>query len=52
MLAAYMEADISLRYGIGSKRLREARNDLRASLESREGIDTKGLIAAFDAMVV
>jgi len=52
MLAAYMEADMSIRYGIGSKSLREARDDLRASLISRKGVDTRGLIDAFDRMNV
>jgi len=52
LLGAYIEADISIRYGVGSDRLRSSRDELRGNLLGRKGIDTKGLIERLDTMSV
>lgn len=51
MLAAFMEASISMRYGISSKSLREGEATIREKLEKNgKGIGAKGLIEDFDRM--
>lgn len=50
-MAAFMEARISICYGISSKALRDGEKEIRRKLEtSGEGIDAKGLIGCFDRM--
>jgi Predicted hydrolases of HD superfamily len=44
LLAAYMEADMSIRYGIGSAKLKRSRDEIKRTLLSRDGIDTERLI--------
>lgn len=52
ILAAYMEADVSLRYGVGSDELRRSREGLREKLASRKGIDCDALLRRFESMRV
>ncbi|MFA6804659.1 MAG: YfbR-like 5'-deoxynucleotidase [Candidatus Methanomethylophilaceae archaeon] len=50
-MAAFMEAHISIRYGVSSKALRDGEVEIRRKLEKNgEGIDAKGLIRSFDQM--
>lgn len=50
-MAAFMEAHISIRYGITSKTLREGEATIREKLEKNgKGIGAKGLIEDFDRM--
>lgn len=50
-LAAYMEAQTSIRYGISSKALRDGVVTIRGKLEKNgKGIGAKGLIYTFDNM--
>lgn len=50
MLAAYMEADLSIRYGVGSKKLKESRNALRTELALRKGITVSELMLKLDTI--
>ena len=52
LLGAYIEADLSIRYGVGSDKLKSSRDELREKLIERKGIDSKGLIERLDAMTV
>ncbi|MBR1452155.1 MAG: haloacid dehalogenase, partial [Candidatus Methanomethylophilaceae archaeon] len=50
-LAAYMEAFISIRYGVSSTTLRDGVTDTRQRLSQRtKGIDASGIMAELDAM--
>lgn len=50
-MAAFMEAHISIRYGVSSKTLREGEKEIRKKLEkSGKGIDANGLLKSFDRM--
>ncbi len=50
-LAAYMEAHISICYGVSSTTLRDGEHDIRIKLLGRKkGIDTAKIIAELDAM--
>ncbi len=50
-LAAYMEAFISIRYGVSSTTLRDGVADTRQRLSQRKkGIDASGIMAELDAM--
>jgi putative hydrolase of HD superfamily len=50
-LAAFMEAYISIRYGVSSTTLREGEKDIRMKLSARKkGIDAPKIIADLDAM--
>lgn len=50
-LAAFMEAHISIRYGVSSKALRDGEKEIRNKLEkSGKGIDANGLVRSFDEM--
>ncbi|MBP6021124.1 MAG: HD domain-containing protein [Candidatus Methanomethylophilaceae archaeon] len=52
-LAAYMEAQTSIRYGISSKALRDGVVTIRAKLEKNgKGIGAKSLIYSFDNMEI
>ena len=51
LMAAYMEAHISIRYGVSSSTLREGEKDIRDKLCSRNrGIDAKRIIEDLEAM--
>lgn len=50
LLAAYIEADTSIRYGTGSVKLERSRDELRQHLMSRRNIDSEGLLKRFDEM--
>ena len=50
-LAAYMEAHISICYGVSSTTLRDGERDIREKLQSRDrGIDASKIISDLDAM--
>ncbi len=50
-LAAFMEAHISIRYGVSSKALRDGEKEIRIKLQkSGKGIDANGLVRSFDEM--
>ncbi len=52
-LAAYMEAHISICYGVSSTTLREGERDIRAKLlERSKGIDTKRILEDLDGMYI
>ena len=50
-LAAYMEAFISIRYGVTSSTLRDGEKDIRMKLLGRrKGIDAESIISELSAM--
>lgn len=50
LLAAYIEADVSLRYGVGSENLRESRDKMHKDLADRKNIDVSGLMEKLSRM--
>ncbi len=52
MLAAYMEALISRRYGVTSHSLSEGEKAVRSKLIERKGFDVKGLVEGLDSLEV
>ncbi len=52
MLAAYMEAMISRRYGVTSHSLTEGEKAVREKLLSRKGFDVKGLVEGLDGLEI
>ena len=52
MLAAYMEALISRRYGVTSHSLTEGERAVRAKLIERKGFDVRGLVEGLDGLEI
>ncbi len=52
MLAAYMEALISRRYGVTSHSLTEGERAVRSKLIERKGFDVKGLVEGLDGLEI
>ncbi len=52
MLAAYMEALISRRYGVTSHSLSEGEKAVRSKLIERKGFDVKGLVEGLDGLEI
>ena len=52
MLAAYMEAMVSRRYGVTSHSLTEGERAVREKLLSRKGFDVRGLVEGLDGLDV
>ena len=52
MLAAYMEALISRRYGVTSHSLTEGERAVRAKLTERKGFDVRGLVEGLDGLEI
>ena len=52
LLAAYIEALVSRRYGISSQSLKVGENQLRQKLMDRKGFDVRGLVEALDRLEV
>ena len=52
MLAAYMEAMVSRRYGVTSHSLSEGEKAVREKLVARKGFDVKGLVEGLDRLEI
>jgi putative hydrolases of HD superfamily len=53
LMAAYIEADVSIRYGVSSKALRDGKEEIKRKLEiNGGGIGAKDLIEDFDCLEI